>query len=74
MYCLPESRGTGVAHMLMDTCLDFARGRYQRCYLETLDNMLAAQRFYEKRGFKRTTERFGDPNHFACEVRYILDL
>ncbi len=74
MYCLPECRGIGVSHMLMDKCLAFAKARYRCCFLETLHNMVAAQRFYEKYGFVRTDERFGDAAHFSCDVRYILDL
>lgn len=74
MYCLPEARGTGVAHRLMDAALDYAKGYYRKCYLETLENMAAAQRFYEKYGFRRTDVPPVDTGHFACDVRYIRDL
>lgn len=74
MYCLPEARGTGIAHALMDAALDFAARHYARCYLETLENMTAAQRFYEKYGFYRIYEPPVDTGHFACDVRYIKDL
>lgn len=74
MYCLPEARGTGVAHRLMDAALDYAKGYYRKCYLETLENMAAAQRFYEKYGFRRTDAPPVDTGHFACDVRYIRDL
>ena len=52
MYCLPEARGTGISHKLMDLALEYAKKYYSRCYLETLENMIAAQKFYEKYGFK----------------------
>lgn len=71
MYCLPCARGTGAAQKLMDTALAFAAERYKRCYLETLENMKAAQRFYEKNGFVRTYEPPVMTEHFACDVRYI---
>ena len=74
MYCLPEARGTGVAHLLMRQALDYAGRYYKKCYLETLPNMLAAQRFYEKYGFVRVYETVGSTTHFACDVRYIKDL
>ena len=74
MYCLPVARGTGLAHELMGLALEFAKKYYTRCYLETLDNMTAAQRFYEKHGFARTTEPVIQTEHFACEVRYIKEL
>lgn len=74
MYCLPELRGTGISHQLMDIALEYAKKYYQRCYLETLDNMIAAQKFYEKYGFYRIYEPLGDTGHFECDVRYIKDL
>lgn len=74
MYCLPEVRGTGLSHLLMDRALAYAAAHYDRCYLETLENMVAAQRFYEKYGFVRTDEPIADTGHFSCDVRYIKDL
>ena len=74
MYCLPEIRGTGVSHKLMDIALDYARHYYSRCYLETLENMIAAQKFYEKYGFERIYEPLVKTEHFVCEVRYIKAL
>lgn len=74
MYCLPEARGTGAAHRLMETALRHAEKHFRRCYLETLENMAAAQRFYEKYGFRRISEAPVDTGHFRCDVRYIKDL
>ena len=74
MYCLPEARGTGIAHLLMKQALEYAKNYYQKCYLETLPNMIAAQRFYEKYGFVRVLGTVGKTEHFACDVRYIRDL
>ena len=74
MYCLPDVRGTGVAARLMAEAMSFAPRYYDRCYLETLDNMIGAQKFYEKHGFVRTDEVIGNTGHFNCQVKYILDL
>lgn len=74
MYCLPEARGTGVSHRLMDMALEYAKQYYARCYLETLENMTAAQRFYEKYGFRRTDAPLAQTGHFACDIRYIKNL
>lgn len=74
MYCLPEARGTGIAHSLMKRALEYAKNYYKKCYLETLPNMIAAQRFYEKYGFVRVYGTVGKTEHFACDVRYIRDL
>ena len=71
MYCLPEARGTGLAHRLMAQALEYARTYYRQCYLETLDNMVAAQKFYEKYGFSRTEKAPIQTDHFACQVKYI---
>ena len=72
MYCVPAVRGTGVAHTLLLTALAFAKERYTSCYLETLDNMHEAQRFYEKHCFSRTEKQFGETGHFACNSKYLL--
>ncbi len=74
MYCLPRARGTGIAHRLMDTALEYAGKYYRRCYLETLPNMTAAQRFYEKYGFVRVADPPVKTEHFACDVRYLKTL
>ena len=74
MYCLSEVRGRGIAHDLINTALEYAKQYYSKCYLETLDNMVAAQKFYEKYGFKRIYEPIVETEHFCCDVRYIKDL
>ena len=74
MYCLKETRGTGVAHKLMEIALDYAKKYYSRCYIETLSNMIAAQKFYEKYGFEKLDEPLVKTEHFACDVRYIKNL
>ena len=74
MYCIKEARGTGIAKQLINTALDYAKKYYKKCYLETLDNMIEAQKFYEKNGFERTYEQIVKTDHFACEVKYIKEL
>lgn len=74
MYCYPEARGTGIARELIGRALDFASRHYKRCYLETFQNMTAAQRFYEKHGFRRIYEPIGQTGHFACDVLYIREV
>lgn len=74
MYCLPNARGTGLSHELMNIALEYAKKYYSRCYLETLENMVAAQKFYEKYGFERIYEPLVKTEHFACDVRYIKNI
>lgn len=74
MYCIPQARGTEIPHKLMQTALTYAARFYKQCYLETLPNMIAAQKFYEKYDFKRISEPIVKTEHFACDVRYIRSL
>lgn len=74
MYCLPEARGTGLSHKLIETALSYAKIYYKKCFLETLENMVAAQKFYEKYGFERIYRQPVKTDHFSCNVRYIKDL
>ncbi len=74
MYCLPETRGTGASHKLIEVALEYAKRYYDKCYLETLSNMIAAQEFYEKYGFIKIDEPIVETGHFACDVRYIKEL
>lgn len=74
MYCLPEIRRTGISHKLMEIALIYAKRYYNKCYIETLENMVAAQKLYERFGFKRIYEPIVQTDHFACDVRYIKTL
>ena len=74
MYCLPQARGTGAAHTLMELALDFAARHYRQCYLETFHTMAAANRFYQKYGFRRLEQPYLPTAHFACDVWYLRDL
>lgn len=75
MYFMPELRGHGAGRALMRRCLDEARSfGFQRCYLETLSGMDAAQALYEKFGFERTSAPLGKTGHFGCNRFYILAL
>ena len=74
MYLLPEARGTGVAQELMKLCLEFAEKHYEKCYIETFSNMLAANKFYQKSGFERLSAPFLQTEHFGCDVWYIKNL
>ena len=74
MYLLPAARGTGLARRLMDTALGFASRHYDRCFLETLENMAAARRFYERSGFVRIYEPPVRTEHYACGIKYMMQL
>ena len=75
MYFLPALRGLGVGAALMARCLDTARRLgHRQCYLETLRGMDAAQKLYERTGFRRLDGPMGATGHFGCNRFYLLDL
>lgn len=71
MYALQEARGSGIARELLDIALQFAQTHYRSCYLETLDNMHAANRFYLKNGFERLNRPLLDTGHYSCDAWYL---
>ena len=74
MYCLKKVRGAGIAHKLMELALSYAKKYYKRCYIETLSNMVAANKFYKKYGFESLKEPLVKTEHYACDVWYVKDL
>ncbi len=74
MYLASATRGTGIAAELLKTALDFAAQHYKQCYLETLQTMGAANRFYQKHGFTMLAEPLAGSEHFACDTWYIKAL
>ncbi|HVF34938.1 MAG TPA: GNAT family N-acetyltransferase [Candidatus Saccharimonadia bacterium] len=75
MYFMPVLRGLGAGAMLMTWCLEAARhAGFVQCYLETLTGMDAAQKLYERTGFRRIDGPMGATGHFGCNRFYLLDL
>ena len=74
MYFIPEARGTGIAHELIGIALEYARKYYKKCYIETLSNMIAANKFYKKHGFEQLERPLVQTEHNACDVWYIKSL
>ncbi len=75
MYFLPQARGIGAGAAMMARCLEAAReAGFARCYLETLTGMDAAQRLYERSGFRRIDGPMGATGHGGCNTFYLLEL
>ncbi|MCW9038618.1 GNAT family N-acetyltransferase [Altibacter sp.] len=75
MYFLPEARGRGVGDAMIKLCLTKARTfRFEQCYLETMPYMTAAQKLYERVGFRYIDGPMGDTGHYSCPVHMIKDL
>jgi putative acetyltransferase len=75
MYFLPEARGVGLGKAMIDKCLAAAKELgYEKCYLETMPYMEAAQKLYRKSGFDYICEPMGNTGHNACPVWMIKEL
>ncbi len=75
MYFLPEARGLGLGSQLMEKCLNSASSYgYEKCYLETMPYMEAAQKLYKKVGFDYICAPLGNTGHTSCPVWMLKDL
>lgn len=75
MYLLPAARGRGQGLILMQQLLnDACNMGYQSCYLETLLSMAAANKLYQRVGFKALSAPMGNSGHNACDQWYVLNL
>jgi len=75
MYFLPEIRGLGIGAQLMEHCLWSAKDfGYKKCYLETMPNMIDAQKLYKKSGFEYLCEPMGNTGHTSCPVWMMKQL
>lgn len=75
MYFVPEARGIGAGHAMMQRCLDAARMLgFKRCYLETLTGMDAAQSLYRRSGFTALPHAMGGTGHHGCDRYFLRDL
>lgn len=75
MYFLPEMRGHGHGHRMLEHCLAAARTLgYRRCYLETMTGMDAAMHLYSQAGFKPLCAPLGATGHSGCNRWFALDL
>lgn len=75
MYFLQQARGKGIGYQMIQKCLEKAAAfGYERCYLETLPEMLAAQHLYKKSGFEYLCTPMGNTGHTTCPVWMIKNL
>ena len=75
MYFLQEARGKGIGFEIIQKCLAKAKEfGYEKCYLETLPEMLVAQKLYNKVGFEYLCTPIGGTGHTSCPVWMIKDL
>jgi GNAT superfamily N-acetyltransferase len=72
LYVRPEHRGHGVAAALLETVEKFSLNRGDHwLYLDTKDDLTAAQRFYKRHGYQ-TCERYNDNPQATMFMRKAL--
>lgn len=75
MYLLPSARRKGIASLLFDQCVDFAKHNgFKKIYLESLNELKTAVTFYNKNGFKFLEQPLLNTGHFSCDVWMIKEL
>ena len=75
MYFLQEARGLGLGTQMIEKCLKSASHfGFKKCYLETMPNMVDAQKLYQKVGFEYLCEPLGNTGHNSCPVWMIKNL
>ena len=75
MYFLSVARGTGMGRKLLERCLSEAKKlNYKKCYLETTDQMVQAQRLYLRTGFEPLQKPMGNTGHNGCDRWYLKEL
>ena len=69
MYFHKSIRGRGIGDKMIELCLNFAvESNYKKCYIETMPNMVDAQKLYIKKGFKYIDNPLGNTGHTACPI------
>lgn len=75
MYFLHEARGKGLGLQMIEKCVQKATEfGYEKCYLETLPEMIVAQKLYQKLGFEYLCAPMGTTGHSSCPVWMLKDL
>lgn len=75
MYFLPKTRGLGIGGKIMEKCLKKAKSfGFEKCYIETMPFMHAAQKLYKKSGFRYLDAPMGSTGHISCPVWMLKEL
>ena len=75
MYFHKSIRGRGFGDKMIELCLNFAvESNYKKCYIETMPNMVDAQKLYIKKGFKYINNPLGNTGHTACPIWMLKNL
>ena len=75
MYFHKSIRGRGIGDKIIELCLNFAvESNFKKCYIETMPNMLNAQKLYLRKGFNYINNPLGNTGHTACPIWMLKNL
>lgn len=75
MYLPSEFRGLGLSELLVKKALQEAKkAGFNKCYIETMDFMQAANALYKKSGFRQLEKPMGNTGHTWTKCWYIKEL
>ncbi len=75
IYFLPNARARGLGSQLMRKCLQQPKKfRFTDRYLDTIPNMMYAQKLYQKLGFEYIEHPLDNTNHYSCSVWMVKTL
>ena len=75
MYFHKSLRGRGIGNKIIELCLNFAvESNFKKCYIETMPNMLNAQKLYLRKGFNYINNPLGNTGHTACPIWMLKKL
>ena len=75
MYFHKSIRGRGIGDKIIELCLNFAvESNFKKCYIETMPNMVNAQKLYLRKGFYYINNPLGNTGHTACPIWMLKNL
>jgi putative acetyltransferase len=75
MYLRSAARGQGLGGLLINKCLEFAKGfGYIQVYIETMPELKKAVSVYKKYGFEDLNGPLGNTGHYGCDVWMLKKL
>ena len=75
MYFHKSLRGRGIGNKIIELCLNFAvEYNFKKCYIETMPNMVNAQKLYLRKGFNYINNPLGNTGHTACPIWMLKNL
>ena len=75
MYFHESIRGKGIGNKIIELCLNFAvESNFKKCYIETMPNMVNAQKLYLRKGFNYINNPLGNTGHTACPIWMLKNL